>query len=212
MTQKFKPFWKTALCILVFLGSACDDPTPRDEGIKDPYSPATEAVVTTESDPQEAMEPDTDPESDSAMSPEQALIEVGAAAVQFGKDVWDAKKRNDSIKMARRDKMYAYQLGVAFKDEAPLLDAYEKLSNQENVLAFKKSRKEYMLVLYKGNSLEEMKSELETYRDNYEGQITGEVKIIDLMQECGRRKQPKSAGTISKRKKKTVVECLTCSR
>ena len=140
----------------------------------------------------------------------EAAIDITQTIVEAGTEMLDAKRRNDSIKLSRREKMFAYQLGIPCRNEKLILDAYKNLTDKEGVYVFKKSRKEYLLVKYQSKSEGDLDKELVEYRSLHTGEVIGEIKKIDLVRECGKKKSPRLTGWLKSRKSKIQLECLTC--
>lgn len=137
-------------------------------------------------------------------------IDAARKLVAERRDMVNAKRKNDSIQLSKREKMFAYQLGVPMKTTKLVLEAYERLSDTKNVFALKRSKKEYILVKYDGKSESQVDNELESYIELHADEVIGEIKKVDLMALCGKRKKPILSAKLKKRKDETEVECLTC--
>lgn len=140
----------------------------------------------------------------------QVIIDAGTTILEPGADLLNKKRKNDSIRLAKREKMFAYQLGVPLKSEKLVIEAYAKLSDVEGVCVLKKSRNEYLLIKYEDKSEKLLDEDLENYKSEHTGEIMGEVRKVDLVKECGKRKKPILSGKISKRKGNIQIDCLTC--
>jgi hypothetical protein len=140
----------------------------------------------------------------------EEIIEDGKLILEAGKELLNEKRKNDSIRLSKREKMYAYQLGLPCKNQKLLLEAYKKLSDLQSVYALKKDRNEYLLVKYEDKSEEQLCAELDTYKEAHANEIIGTIKVIDLFIECGKRKKPILSGKIKKRRDDTQIDCLTC--
>jgi hypothetical protein len=137
-------------------------------------------------------------------------IEAAGKIVDAGKNLVEAKRKNDSILESKREKMFAYQLGVPMKSKDQVVEAYEKLSDTKGVYVLKKSRKEYVLVKYEDKPESQVDEELQDYKDDHAEEVIGEIKKVDLVKECGKRKKPVLSSRIKKRKDDTQIDCLTC--
>jgi len=140
----------------------------------------------------------------------QEILEDGKVVINAGKELLNEKRKNDSIKLSRREKMFAYQLGLPIKNEKLLMEAYKKLSSTQDIYAFKRDKNEYLLVKYEDLPREELELGLEAYRNLHANEVIGAIKIIDLAWECGKRKMPVLTYKIKMRKDTTQINCLTC--
>lgn len=140
----------------------------------------------------------------------EVIIDAGTTLLETGAQLLKTKRLNDSIRLAKREKMFAYQLGVPLKSEKLVIEAYGKLSNVDGVCALRKSRNEYLLIKYEDKSEKQLDEDLESYKSEHAGEIMGEVRKVDLVKECGKRKKPILSGRISKRKGNVQIDCLTC--
>lgn len=208
----------TTFLILFFLFQSCstqvDNPPPKEDN----------SVVVYEN-PNQSNNTATDVISDTSVSIEiggeeielteieegvETIINVTQTIVEAGNDMLEAKRRKDSIKLSQREKMFVYQLGIPFKNTKQLLEAYENFSDKEGVCVFKKSHKEYLLIKYQSKSEEDLDKELDDYRSDYAAGVIGEIKKIDLVRECGKRKSPSIKGKLKSRKKNIKLDCLIC--
>jgi hypothetical protein len=140
------------------------------------------------------------------------IIEDAKELIEAGHELLEEKRKNDSIKLLQRERTFAYQLGLPFKKEKLLFEVYKKLSDTKAVYAFKIDRNEYVLIKYEGKSEEELDDELEAYKTLYGAEVIGNIKKIDLVKECGKRKMPILTGKIRVRRDTTEINCLTCEK
>ena len=163
--------------------------------------------IATNENSEEANGSETD---NAGTSDVEETIEAGKQIIEAGKELMDEKRKNDSIRLSKREKMFAYQLGLPIENEKLVIEAYEKLSDIQGVYALKKSRNEYILIKYEDKDEEKMDEELTDYKSQHATEVIGEIKKIDLIKECGKRKKPVLNGKLKKRKDDTQINCLTC--
>ncbi len=140
----------------------------------------------------------------------EAMVDDSKKILETIQELAEIKRKNDSIKLAKREKKFAYQLGLPLKSEKLVREAYENLTNTEGVRVLKKSRHEYLLILYEGKEETIIDEELAQYQEEYASEVIGEIKKIDLMLECGKNKEPFRSDPIKHRRSKIEIECLTC--
>lgn len=172
---------------------------PRDYNINDDVDSSSISYVS-----------DADVELSNVEKDIETAVEITQTIVEAGNEILDTKRRKDSLKLSRKGKMLAYQLGVSFKNEKLALKAYSELNDKEYVCVFKRGRKEYLLVKCLNRSETEFDEELEAYKKEYEGDVIGEIKKIDLVIECGTRNTPRLVKIIKSRKNEIQVDCLSC--
>lgn len=142
----------------------------------------------------------------------ETVMEAGQAIISAGQQLIGAKRKRDSIQLAGREKMFAYQLGLPAGSEKLVAEAYVKLSDREGVCVFKKPGNEFLLIKYEAKNEEELQAGLEEYRSERGHEVTGSIKIIDLMRECGKNRKPVLNKKIRSRHNKVSINCLTCSK
>jgi hypothetical protein len=140
----------------------------------------------------------------------ETMVDESKRILETIQELAEIKRKNDSIKLAKREKKFAYQLGLPLKSEKLVREAYENLTNTEGVRVLKKSRHEYLLILYEGKDEATIDEELEQCKEDYGSEVIGEIRKIDLMLECGKNKEPFRSDPIKHRRSKIEIECLTC--
>lgn len=164
----------------------------------------TEEIKQTPSNDEEASE--EIPEKTDA----EMIAEAIPVAIDLTKTVIKNIKINDSIKMANREQMFAYQIGLPIRHIDEVFEAYKKLDNTESVYVMEKSRKEYYLIKYEGKSENELDNGLGTFNSELPIEIAGKAKVINLMNLCSRREKLTVGENIEKRKEDVELPCLIC--
>lgn len=185
---------------LLLLFTQCTVPVLKQEPENEPQKDSIHTFIS----PQENHQEKTDPLVES-------IIETAPEIIEIGKEIIEEKQRRDSIKIAERGGMFAYQLGVGFRHERLVIEAYEKLMDKDHVCVFKLGRKDYILIKYEGKNEKQLEDELASIRELYSADVTGDVKLIDLMRECGRNEKPMLTHKIKQRRKDIIIDCLTCN-
>ncbi len=144
-------------------------------------------------------------------SNEKIAKEVISATVDLTKTVIKTLKVNDSIRIANREQMYAYQIGLPIKDKDEVFEEYAKLDNTEAVYVLKKSRKEFYLLKYEGKTKEELNQGLEDYKNSISPDLSGSAKVINVMSLCSKREKLMVGDPLTKRKEKEEIPCLICN-
>lgn len=212
MNQKLtgNQVWKLSYSLCICILFSCSDPPPKqDQAIES--NPAVSAQVETFE--QAEVSVDTSGESANDVQGDvELVIQTGEVLLDIGKELVENKRKKDSVFLSKREKMYAYQLGAPLKHEKLVMEAFQKLSDTKGVCVLKKSRKEYLLVKYENKEEEVLDQELATYKIEHSEEVIGEIKKIDLMRECGKRKRPVLSGKLKKRKSEIEIDCLTCNK
>jgi hypothetical protein len=193
--------------ILISLGFyACEDNAPKDNNSvlvseeNNNNEPAPEVKDSSEGNlPKVEMTEDA-----------QTAIAIIDKVVGLGKGAIKKMKIKDSISMANREKMYAYQIGLPVRHEDDIIDEYNKLTNAEDVYVFKKGRREYLMIKFEGKTEKELNDSLESYKNQLPVEIVGSAKIINLMSICSRKETLVIGEKIKKNKKSNEVPCLIC--
>lgn len=182
---------------------ACENEIPKEDvsTLLDSLSKNDSVVVSVEEPPLKDTTVKTEIET---------MVDESKKILETIQELAEAKRKNDSIKLAKREKKFAYQLGLPLKSEKLVREAYESLTNTEGVRVLKKSRREYLLILYEGKDEITIDEELEQCKEEYGSEVIGEIKKIDLMLECGKNKEPFRSDPIKHRKSKIEIECLIC--
>lgn len=172
-------------------------------------SPKTnDSVVVETTSAQES----TESTSESTTSSNEKIVkEVISATVDLTKTVIKTLKVNDSIRVANREQMYAYQIGLPIKHEDEVFEEYAKLENTESVYVLKKSRKEFYLLKYEGKPKEELNDGLEEYKKSIPSDLSGGAKVINVMSLCSKREKLMVGESLSKRKENEEIPCLICN-
>lgn len=118
---------------------------------------------------------------------------------------------NDSIRMANREKMYAYQIGMPFSDLDEVFEEFNKFDNTEDFYVLKKSKRDYYLIKYDGKTEGELRDALSDFKNQLPADANGTAKIINLMSLCSKREKLVVGEKLTKRKIDTEIPCLICN-
>lgn len=170
-------------------------------------SPKDDNNVVISDNTNEIQAEETKPENKSEIN--EIVKEVVPVVVDLTKTVIKNIKINDSIKMANREQMFAYQLGLPIRHEEELFEAYHKLSNTESIYVLE-LRKEYYLIKYEGKSKSELETELDNVKEELSANVTGAIKVKNLMDLCSKREKLIVGDNITRRKEEIELPCLIC--
>lgn len=173
----------------------------------DPAPPKTDNSVVVEPGP---VTEESNPGKSESSSDEKIVKEVVNATVDLTKTVIKTLKVNDSIRVANREQMYAYQIGLPIRHKDEVFEAYGKLENTESVYVLEKSRKEFYIIKYEGKTKEELTDGLEDYRRSVPAALSGGAKVINVMSLCSKRDKLMVGESLKKRKEKNEIPCLIC--
>lgn len=174
----------------------------------EPAPPKTDNSVVVQNGPTPEH---TESSTGSATSSNEKIAkEVINATVDITKTVIKTLKVNDSIRVANREQMYAYQIGLPIKNKDDVFEEYGKLENTESVYVLKKGRKEYYLIKYEGKSKDELSAGLEDYRKSIPSDLSGGAKVINMMNLCSKREKLMIGESLTKRKENEEIRCLIC--
>lgn len=155
---------------------------------------------------------DTESSTESTTSSNEKIAkEVLDATVDLTKTVIKTLKVNDSIRVANREQMYAYQIGLPIRHEDEVFEEYAKLENTEAVCVLKRSRKEFYLLKYEGKTKEELSEGLEAYKKSISSDLSGGARVINVMSLCPKREKLMKGRNLSKRKEQEEIPCLICN-
>jgi len=181
----------------VFVFISCREAKPKND----------ESVVINPKPVDEETTPKKETEN---KSNEELIAEVAIAGIDIGKTVIKNMKVNDSIRLANREQMFAYKIGLPISNEDALFEAYKSLGNMESVFVLEKSRKEFYLIKYEGKTEEELSGSLDEFKALIPPGISGSVTIINLMSLCSKRDKLMVGEAIKKRKEDIELPCLIC--
>lgn len=173
----------------------------------DPAPPKTDTSVVVESEPVSEESHSSEPKSSSN---EKMVKEVVNATVDLTKTVIKTLNVNDSIRVANREQMYAYQIGLPIRHKDEVFETYAELENTESVYVLEKSRKEFYIIKYEGKTKEELMDGLEDYRKSVPSTLSGGAKVINVMSLCSKRDKLMVGESLKKRKETNEIPCLIC--
>lgn len=187
----------SSILILVFF-SFCDPP---------PKSMEVQVGETNESSTQ-ATEPESKEKSD-----EEVIKETVQALVTIGENVIKNKKEKDSIRIANREQLYAYRIGLPINDIDEVFEAYKALNETDNIYVLKQSKRDYYLVYYDGSGKQQLEDSLESFKTKLPDTYSNHISVINIIDLCIRSKEKLMVGEkLTKRKEEVQIPCLTCEK
>jgi hypothetical protein len=187
------------IAIFMVLLFSCDNSTNTNT--------ASNAEVTVSN----AAPPDTGKTDDKPKTDAEVALEAFKVAVDVTQDAIADKRKNDSIREAHREKMFAYQIGIEKTDKDDVFDTYKKLMdlNVTGLYVVKKSRKDYVLVKYDAKLEDELNQGLDAFRVQV-ASVETKVDVKNLMDFCGLKEMLKKGSNLTERKQDFEVPCLVC--
>lgn len=206
-----KPFTTFSLVLLVFLCSCSETKNKENIVVSEqgdtlvrPIAPESSGEIYSN----EVILETPDAEENNEVNEEIAKEAIGAA-VDITKFLITNLKKNDSIRMANREKMFGYQIGFKIKHADDVLDLYEKIPDKAGVFIIKAGRKHYYLVKYEGKSKEELVDQLDDYNSTIPLDL-GRAGVINLNTLCSRREKLTRDEDLNSHKEGASIPCLIC--
>lgn len=187
----------SSVLILVFF-SFCDQP---------PKSMEVQIGETNESSTQ-ATEPENKEKSD-----EEIIKETVQALVTISENVIKNKKEKDSIRIANREQLYAYRIGLPINDIDEVFEAYKTLGETDNIYVLKQTKRDYYLVYYDGSGKQQLEDSLESFKTKLPDIYNNDISVINIIDLCAKSKEKLMVGEkLTKRKEEVQIPCLTCEK
>ncbi len=191
--------------ILLSLGLlACENNSPKDNGSV-LVSEENNNGVASENKDEEKKTSEIELTEDS-----KTIVAVVDKALDIGKEAIQRRRMRDSIRLANREQMYVYQIGLPARHEDDIIEEYQKLSNTEDVFIFKNGRRDYFLVKDEGKSELTLRDSLEVFKEKLPNTIIGSAKVINILQLCSRNEKLTRAKNINFKKSKQEIPCFIC--
>lgn len=152
-------------------------------------------------------------EVNSSKTPTDAEVyaDLAKTGINVTEDLLDKKRNKDSVRLANREKIWVYQIGLPKSSEADAWEAANKFAKIPSVSIFKESRKSYLLFQDIERSKEMLEDSLLQFKSELDSIVPGtRVKIVDLMSFCPKRKKLIESGKISRRKETEQYKCMSC--
>lgn len=142
----------------------------------------------------------------------ETYIEAITAAANVASTALENKRVKDSTKLAGKEKMFAYQIGLPMKKTDQVFDLYKKLQEAKirNIYVVKNPDDDYVMVQYEDKEQEDLYTNLHSFKDSL-AEITSEkIAVINLNEFCSKKDLIKKEGTLRKRKEDVEIPCLVC--
>lgn len=145
-----------------------------------------------------------------AKTPESEYIDAAKEIYDITTDAIKKKKHKDSIFIANKEKIWAYQIGTIKKRKAAW-ELYEKVKDIEGISFFKISRRKYLVVIYNGNTEEELNNTLNEFSAITDS-IGEKLKVINMTSYCSKKEKIVEQEQLRNRKKKYQVRLYECEK
>lgn len=138
----------------------------------------------------------------------EVILDAGKFLVKAGMDLAEQQRIKDSINRANKEKMYAYQIGLQYR-EKEAYEAYNKLvdAGVNSVYVFKARRKEYYVVRFEAKGEEELNLGMGDFKTQLGENGTEGIKVVNLMDFCDKKETIIKQTETSKGKE---IKCLVC--
>jgi hypothetical protein len=142
----------------------------------------------------------------------EMYLKAGEILADVVGDAIETKKLKDSIRVANKEKMYAYQIGLQITDKDELFESFNKLSEAgvSNLYVLKKGKNDFILVKYEAKPENELKDSLDAFKLRISSIHNEKVDVINLMSECDKKEIIKKGEKLTKRKEDSEIPCLIC--
>ncbi len=192
------------IILITTLFMACEDNAPKNN----------DSVLVSEENKKDPI-PETKEDGTKAIDielskDEKTVVAVLDKALDLGKEAIQRKRMRDSLRMANREQMFVYQIGLPARHEDDIIKEYQKLINTEDVFIFKNGKRDYFLVKDEGLSEQALKDSFEIFKQQLPSTIIGSAKVINIMQLCSRKEKLTRAKNIYLRKSKLEIPCFIC--
>ncbi len=209
-----KPFSIFSTILFLFLCSCSETSSNKNENVVvnaqgDTLVPAIVPEASGEIHSNEVVTQESQNTEENNEVNEEIAKEAIGAAVDITKFLITNLKKNDSIRVANREKMFGYQIGFKIKHANDVLAMYEKIPDKTGVFIIKASRKHYYLVKYEGKSREELVDKLDDYNNTIPLEL-GRAGVINLNTLCSRREKLTRDEDLDSRQEGVSIPCLIC--
>lgn len=189
----------------LLLVSSCNENNTEVNNTTNPNSSETNAETSQDNASNETTSAS---ENQDKKSDEELILEGSKFLINTAMDIAEKQRIKDSINRANREKMYAYKIGLQYK-EKDAFQAYQTLLDAgiSNVYVFKAGRKEYYLVRFEAKGEEELNVGYGDFKTQLGDNGTEGLKVINLMDFCDKKE------TIIKQtetSKGNEIKCLVC--
>jgi len=139
----------------------------------------------------------------------EVIVEVADKGIQLTEKLISQQNKKDSIKRAKKEKHWVYQIGVPKRSRKELWKTYKLLQHIPNIKVFKESRRSYYIIKDDGVEKDSlMKGEI-SFKSTID-KIENRVKVINLAAFCKVRREITEGKRIKIRKPKVKLPCLIC--
>lgn len=149
--------------------------------------------------------------NESNKHPEADYVEAGKEVYDIANEYIKEKKHNDSLYLASREKLWAFQIGTAKKEEAAW-DLYGRVKHIDGICFFKVSRREYMVIKYDGSFKEDFIDEALNSLTESIDSLGEKVQKIDLMSYCSKKEKVVEQKKLRNRKLDYEVRLYECEK
>jgi hypothetical protein len=198
-----KPIATLSILALTFFLVCCNE---NSSDITNNNSNTAQPAAQSQSSDPGASSPDTK-KSDGEM-----YLEAFTAAANVASDALENKRMKDSVKLAHKEKMYAYQIGLPMKEKDQVFDLYKKLGEAEvkNVYVVRNPDDDYILVQYEAKEQDLLYENLKNFRDSLSDITSEKIAVVNLTEFCSKKDIIKKDGTLKKKREDVEIPCLVC--
>lgn len=143
-------------------------------------------------------------------SKDEIEVQVAEDIVELGQNILANKRYKDSMRIANKEEMWAYQIGVPFSDIDALSEELEKLNSIEGVAVFE-DKGDYLIVKT-GDSEEQLLDSLGSFKSQVKktDPQTTKVMVINLSLKCNKKSNIKEGKARKLKRKFSEIHCYEC--
>lgn len=145
-----------------------------------------------------------------AKTPESEYIDAAKEIYDITTDAIKTKKHKDSIFIANKEKIWAYQIGTPKKRDAAW-DLYEKVKDIDGVCFFKIARKEYLVIIHNGYGEDDITHAMTSTQAEIDS-IGETLKIINMTTFCSKKEKVIEQKRLRNKRKNYEVRLYECEK
>jgi hypothetical protein len=195
----------STLCLFLFL--ACNENNTDVTNNNDPNSATNNPTSKDSTNSNETVQT-SESENSTSKTDAEVMLDAGKFIISTGIDFSEKQRIKDSVNEAHKEKMYAYQIGLQYREQ-DAFDAYAKLidSGVSNLYVFKVGRKEYYVIRFEAKGLEELEMSKEDFKSQLGDNGTEGLKVINLTDFCSKKETVIKHNETDKNRE---IKCLVC--
>ena len=138
------------------------------------------------------------------------VVQVIKGATPLIEKGLENRRYKDSVRMANKEEIWAYQIGIPFDNIDALSDELEKLKTIDGISVFENSDKDF-LIIRNGDSQQQLSDSLGNFKSEIK-KIDAQIKvgIINLSSKCDRKSSVKTSKERKLKRRYPEIQCYKC--